>query len=257
MKLKGRNIILTGASRGFGAYLFDVLLKEGANVFAVARTIDKINVVRAEGNVAKCMKIDLEEDSAEDYIIVEASKFFDGRIDGLVNNAAMLGPIGAAWNNDWDDWLTTQAINLWAPVRLCQLVVPFMIEQGSGSIVNLSGGGAANSRPGYSAYACSKTALVRFTESLADELGSFEIRANCVSPGVMPTGLLEQGRVAPPDAMKNAAELIVFLLSDESHYITGRLISAVWDLWRQPNFTQIILDDPELYTLRRIVPDEG
>lgn len=256
MKLKGRNIILTGASRGFGAYLFDVLLKEGANVFAVARTIDEINVVRAEGNVAKCMKIDLEEDSAEDYVVVEASKFFDGRIDGLVNNAAMLGPIGAAWNNDWDDWLTTQAVNLWAPVRLCQLVVPFMIGQGSGSIVNLSGGGAARPRPEYSAYATSKAGLVRFSETLAMELGPFA-RVNCVAPGAMPTDM-NPDVLGSDELMRRPAELIVFLLSDESHYITGRLISAVWDKWDHPNTLEKLRDPDykDLFTLRR-VDDEG
>lgn len=172
--------------------------------------------------------------------------------DGLVNNAAIQGPVGSAWENDWSEWQETIATDLLAPVILSRLVIPQMIKQGHGKIVNLSGGGATSARPNYTAYATAKAGLVRFSECLAAELAGHHIDVNCVSPGKMPTGMLLPGETSQPDAMQKAAELVVWLLSDESNGVTGRLIAAQWDDWQGPHFKRRMKTDPNLYTLRRL-----
>lgn len=201
----------------------------------------------APGQVAVWAKADLSLPLKE---IDSAVSDWHG-FDGLVNNAAIQGPVGPSWENDWSEWNETIAIDLLAPVVLTRLVVPQMLKRGHGKIINLSGGGAANVRPNYSAYATAKTGLVRFSECLAAELKDTGIDVNCVSPGAMPTGMLPPGMTSRPDAMQKAAELIVFLLSDESNGITGKLISSLWDdMDRLKTRSRPIPDDD--YTLRRI-----
>ena len=147
---------------------------------------------------------------------------------------------------------------------------------GGGSIINLAGGGATGSRPNFSAYAVAKTGLVRFTEVLADEARALGVRVNAVAPGVLPTDMLREVRNAGIDAagtkdfetahrsleagdpvvFRAPADLCVFLASAESRNITGRLLSAVWDPWRD---LPAHASDPaagDVYTLRRITPKD-
>jgi 3-oxoacyl-[acyl-carrier protein] reductase len=148
-----------------------------------------------------------------------------------------------------------------------------MIECGSGSIVNLSGGGATNSRPNFSAYATAKAGLVRFTEVLAHELHGTGVRANAIAPGAMATEMLaeivaagrdrvgadEYDKVAalataggtPPE---RAAALTAFLCAEGGKGITGRLLAAAWDPWDR--LDQAALQASDIYTLRRIVPED-
>lgn len=174
-------------------------------------------------------------------------------ITGLVNNAAEQGPVGPFAENCLGCWGQTITVDLLAPVYLCQAVLPLMLTKGYGKIINLSGGGATSPRPNYSAYATAKAGLVRFSECLAAELIGKGIDVNCVAPGRMPTRMLEKGDIPHPNAMQRAAELILFLLSDASDGITGRLIAAPWDNWEAPEFKSQLLDNDQLYTLRRVV----
>src|SRR6185503_10747901 len=105
----------------------------------------------------------------------------------LVNNAALVGPIGPAWENDWDDWQQTLRVNLLAPVALCRLCASWLPT--GGKIINLSGGGATGPRPGFSAYATAKAGLVRFTENLAAELKDRGVDVNAVAPGMLNTAM--------------------------------------------------------------------
>lgn len=254
MKLEGKNVIVTGASRGFGRYLASTLWSEGANLLLVARRAFDFDLdpQRFINQSAEALSIDLSVSPLAGEAIVKRAKRVWTKIDGLVNNAAIQGPVGLSWENGWAEWFLTLTVDLIAPVNLCQLVVPWMLEQGSGKIVNLSGGGATGVRPNYSAYATAKTGLVRFSECLAAELTGKGIDVNCVSPGKMPTDMLPRGETATPDSMQKAAELVVFLLSDKSNGITGKLISAIWDDWSFEKFKAILNEQPDLYTLRRI-----
>ena len=155
--------------------------------------------------------------------------------------------------------------------------VPHMKGLGHGKIIQLSGGGATNPLPFISAYAASKAAIVRYAETLAEEVRDAGIDVNCIAPGALNTRLLDEVLVAGPEkvgksfyerAMKQkesggaplevGARLATFLASSDSDGITGKLISAVWDPWN--TFTAHIaeLSDTDVYTLRRIVPaDRG
>lgn len=252
MKLKSKNIILTGASRGFGEHLGMRLLSEGANVMMIGRTFVGRPVSLVEGaGEAIIIPIDLRTIGAH-ALAVRAYQHWT-HIDGLVNNAAIQGPVGASWDVEFEDWEETLQIDLLIPVELCATMVTEMLKQGHGKIINLSGGGAANPRPNYSAYATAKAGLVRFSECLAEELRGTGVDVNCVAPGAMPTSMLDPEATPPAaDAMEKAADLIVWLLSDASNGVTGKLISAVWDDWR--NFDWDDPDEKDTFTLRRIVP---
>ena len=253
MQLEGKNIILTGASRGFGKYLAGRLWDEGANLLLIARTYDAIRVSIAEHKDSAYLNGDVSSEPMILGIMSWTAKHWNN-IDGLINNAAIQGPIGPAVDTDVQEWQDTIVNDLFGPVQLSQYIARKMVWQGHGKIVNLSGGGAAGPRPNYSAYATAKAGLVRFSECLAEELKGTGIDVNCVAPGAMPTQMLPPGVHASPDAMREAADLCVFLLSDQSNGLTGKLISAHFDNWRRltdpANINDVNLSD--MYTLRRI-----
>jgi 3-oxoacyl-[acyl-carrier protein] reductase len=154
-------------------------------------------------------------------------------------------------------------------------VLPAFRARGAGKIVNLSGGGATAPLPRLSAYAASKAAVVRFTETLAEELRGTGVDVNAVAPGALNTRLLDEVLEAGPEkvgkafyerSLKQKAEggaplekgaaLCAFLLSTESDGITGRLLSAVWDPWAELPARRAELEKSDIYTLRRIVPKD-
>jgi NAD(P)-dependent dehydrogenase (short-subunit alcohol dehydrogenase family) len=277
--LAGCRVIVTGASRGFGRTLSAVLRVAGAELLLVSRsTADLIRCCQeltADGLdlPIHCIAADLAHSDGPAMVAGEAARLWP-RIDVLVNNAATAGPIGLLGDNDWTDWLYTLQVNLIAAVDLCRRCLPLMNT--GGRIINISGGGATTARPNFSAYATSKAGLVRFSETLARELEPRGIAVNCVAPGVMNTDLLRSAMHAGPeragtneyrtaqmqqhadDSQEEAAALCVFLASRRSDGITGRLISAHWDAWRDLPHHLEALRGSDVYTLRRIVPaDRG
>ena len=168
----------------------------------------------------------------------------------LINNAAIQGPIGSLEQNDLGAWEQTIRVNLLSPVALCKGLLPRMTNALDASILNLSGGGATGPRANFSAYASAKAALVRFSETLADEVRSQGITVNCVAPGAMKTAMLgavlERGAESSGArefavaakvfeeggaSMDRVADLALFLSSPAARGITGKLISALWDHW--------------------------
>jgi 3-oxoacyl-[acyl-carrier protein] reductase len=176
-------------------------------------------------------------------------------VDVVINNAAEQGPVGKSWDIPHDLWAQTVEVDLLMPVAICQMAVPFMIKRASGKIINISGGGAATSRPGYSAYAVAKTGLVRFTECLADEVRDCGIDVNAIAPGKMPTRLCQDTPEAKGDPFAEPVALCLYLASAISNGISGKLISAVWDDWRHLHENKALLQPGELYTLRRVAKD--
>jgi NAD(P)-dependent dehydrogenase (short-subunit alcohol dehydrogenase family) len=182
----------------------------------------------------------------------------------LVNNAAVQGPIGPTDAVDWDAWEHTIRVNLLGTVLMTRAVLPGMRERGRGKIINLSGGGATGPRPNFSAYAASKAAVVRFTETLAHELRGTGIDVNAIAPGALNTRMRDEVLQAGPEragaeyeqaarrgetSFEPATKLAVFLASSASDGISGRLLAALWDDWASLGE----LDD-DAYTLRRVVP---
>lgn len=280
--LLGKNVLLTGATRGLGHAIAWAMWQAGANLLLTARSREALIALREKlladkaqsGEVHICVA-DLEEGSAPGAILNEARRVWP-RLDVLVNNAAILGPVGKSWETNWEEWKATLVVDLVNPVALCRLAVEWMKRTGGGAIVNISGGGATGPRPNFSAYATAKTGMLRFSEILAAEAAADEIRVNCIAPGSMNTALLQAVLEAGPDRVgaeyskaeeqarnggaspEVAAALCVYLASERARGITGKLISAIWDPWRELNNHVEDLRDSDIYTLRRIIPaDRG
>jgi NAD(P)-dependent dehydrogenase (short-subunit alcohol dehydrogenase family) len=176
---------------------------------------------------------------------------------------------------DWQEWSDSIDINLKGTVLQCRSVIPHFKDNQHGKIIILSGGGATKPMPFLSAYAASKAAIVRFAETLAEEVKDFSIDVNTLAPGALNTRLLDEILAAGPQKVGKkfyeqslkqqqqggtpltvGASLCVFLASSISDGITGKLISAVWDPWQNlPDYLED-LKNSDIYTLRRIIPED-
>jgi Dehydrogenases with different specificities (related to short-chain alcohol dehydrogenases) len=272
--------MVTGGTRGLGLEIARLFWSEGANLIVVARSVQELDKLRealapqaAPGQVFDAVAADLSSDSGLEGVMGQMQR--RGGVEILVNNAAMQGPIGKAWECDWQAWQAVIKLDLLVPVQLCRAAVPAMLRTGKGSIINLSGGGATGPRENFSAYASAKTALVRFTETLAAEVKPHRIRVNALAPGAMNTAMMRETVSAGPEragvdyqraldtmqkdsaaTAQRAAELCLFLASDESAGLTGRLLSAVWDPWQRLSEHMREIATSDVYTLRRIVPKD-
>jgi len=275
MKLVDKVAIVTGGGRGIGRAIALAFAREGADVVIASRTLpeleETITPIRALGRQSIAVKADVSRWNDVNHLMRETLKTF-GKIDILVNNAGIQGPIGAVVDNDIDEWIHTVHVNLVGTFLCTRAVLSHMIERRQGKIINLSGGGATAARPHFSAYAASKAAVVRLTETVAEEVKPFNIEVNAIAPGAVSTRMLQEvmaagegaglaelarakqqleGRGASPEG---AAELVVFLASSESNRITGKLISAVYDEWKGWTGLTDELSRTDLYTLRRLDP---
>ncbi len=281
MMLNGRNIVLTGASQGLGAAIAETLVCEGASVLLCSRSMDPLKEVAdrlrsfaTPGQTIALDLCDISNEKAVDAFISGALRLFP-RIDALVNNAGVQGPIGLLENVDWEEWKSTIATNLYGPIYLCRSLIPHFKKYGYGKIVNLSGGGATTPLPRFSAYAASKVAMVRLTETLASELRQDGIDVNAMAPGMLNTRMTRQMLDAGPaevgesyhariakmfieggSPLDNAAALCAYLCSAASDGITGKLIAAPWDPWPFSEQHRSDLIDSDIFTLRRILPEE-
>lgn len=268
MQLKDKVCLITGASGTIGLAIAKRFHQEGAklalhsyaNSIAAAELQNQVCVMQIRADITNSQQIQ----RLVDEVII---KF--GTLDCLVNCTGILGPVGATAEIHEKDWIDAININLIGSFCLSHAALKPMLAKQRGKIVHFSGGGAAYGRPFYSAYSASKAALVRFCESLAEEVRESNIDVNTIAPGPVNSRMWDQLRVlanpdektvaelkkmeetggVPPD---RAADLAVFLASDRSNGLTGRLISAVWDDWN--SFEQRIpeLMRSEAGTLRRV-----
>ncbi|CAN5372349.1 3-oxoacyl-ACP reductase FabG [soil metagenome] len=280
-KLEGKVAIVTGANQGLGLEIARSYVREGASVVACARNGERLRDafdapdLRADAG-ARTLTLEADVSREGDVsAVVEAARDSFGRVDILVNNAGIYGPKGTIEDVDWADWVRTIEINLFGSILMCRAVLPRFKAQRSGKIIQLSGGGATNPLPRISAYAASKAAVVRFIETLAEEVREHRIDVNAIAPGALNTSMLDEVLAAGPGKVGQAffdkalkqrdsggtplqpgAELAVFLAGAESDGITGKLVSAVWDPWSQ--FAEHVeeLGTTDIYTLRRIVPGD-
>lgn len=275
MKLENRVALITGASRGIGRALALGFAGEGADLALVARTGTDLEKTagdtRAIGRRALPITADVSGSGAVEQVVEKVVEEF-GRIDILVNDAGRQPPIGSLVECNPEDWVQTIRVNLIGTMLCCRAVLLGMIERRQGKIINLSGGGATAPRPNFSAYAASKAAVVRLTETLAQEVKEFNIQVNAIAPGAINTKMLEEvlaagnsaGEVALSqakrqkesggDSLEKVVALAVFLASEESGGLTGKLISAQDDPWRDWAGKADELNASPLYTIRRLDP---
>jgi NAD(P)-dependent dehydrogenase (short-subunit alcohol dehydrogenase family) len=281
MTLDGRAAVVTGGSQGFGLAVARALVADGADVLICARDGELLakaaQSLAAEADSRRrvlSVMADISRPEEAERVVRTAVDAL-GRLDVLVNNAGVYGPMGPVEDVDWGDWVRAIEINLMGTVLPCRAALPHMKRAGGGKIINLSGGGATAPLPRMSAYAASKAAVVRFTETLAEEVRADGIDVNAVAPGALNTRLLDEVLAAGPAKvgeqfhrkslqqkddggapLERGAALCAFLASAASDGLTGKLISALWDPWETLPAHVVELASSDVYTLRRIVPED-
>ena len=243
--LAGQVALITGAGRGIGRAVAETLARAGVCVVAAARsahevqaTVERLRELDAEALGVAC-DVALAEDVRR---LVDQTVDQFGTVDILVNNAGLLQPVGMTWEVEPDDWVYAVHVNLIAPFRLCQAVLPLMIEEGGGRIVNVSTGAARRAVTGWSAYGASKAGLDHLTRVLAAEAAPHGVTVNAVYPGVTDTRMQAdiraltaeqfpsvdsyrqrhaQGELRDP---REPAELIFWLCTSAARDVTGQVL---------------------------------
>ena len=280
MKLKSINALITGGSQGLGKTIAEHFLLEGANVVICARNQNELFATQDElTKKFPTQKIfaktcDVSDESQVNELVAYALNNL-GSVDALVLNAGIYGPMGPTESVSLEEWRRTIEINLFGVLLPCRSLIPHFKNAKKGKIVVLSGGGATNPMPNISSYAASKAAVIRLMETLAEELKPYQVDVNAIAPGALKTRLLDEVIAAGPDKVgsvifeKNmnwkengavplelGAQLAVYLASEDSDGITGKLISAQWDPWKELQSHRETLANSDIYCLRRIVPED-
>ena len=243
LDLAGRAAIVTGGAQGIGEAVTERLLASGATVAiwevvperldaAVARLEAKFGRGRAIG-----VAVDIADAGAVDAAAAETAERL-GRIDVLVNNAAVVGPNATLVDYPLEAWRQVMQVDIDGTFHCCRSVVPVMIRQNYGRIVNVASIAGKEGNPTASAYSSAKAAVIAMTKSLGKELAGYDIAVNCVTPAVARTpGAMEQA----PEHIKymlsriprgrflelhEAAAMIAWLATEENSFTTG----AVFDL---------------------------
>jgi len=265
-----KTVLVTGGTRGIGKVIAEHFLVLDYNVIVCSSNQNLCARAKKEfskyKNEVLVIQTDVSIENDVVQLIEQALSQFD-KVDILVNNAGVHTPIGKITENNSNDWKRTIEINLIGPFYTCKYLIPEMIKNNFGRIINLSGGGATKPMPLFSAYSAAKAGLVRFTETVAEELKEFNITVNAIAPGFIATDIhnstisageeilgdyyrftkekLEKGGEDPYKTAKLAE-----FLSSENCSISGKLISAVFDKWDGMNNPAEI--SPNMYTLRRV-----
>jgi NAD(P)-dependent dehydrogenase (short-subunit alcohol dehydrogenase family) len=268
--IRDKSVLITGASRGIGKRLAMGFAQAGARVGLLARSqaeldLAKLEIEQARGNALRLRADvrDLEQMSAA----VDRMRAVFGSLDVLIAAAGVQGPIGPLLSTKPKAWNETIEINLIGVVNSCRAALPPMIEKRAGKIILIVGGGSSHSRANFGAYAASKAAIVRFAECLAGEVRDHNVQVNSISPGGAYTHMTdeilhageeraghkeieeaEQVRLTGGVAPEKQVQLALFLASERSNHISGKLIHVNddWKRFEQDNMK------PELYTLRRV-----
>lgn len=231
--LQGRIAIVTGSSRGIGHAITEALANNGVLVYAVARTPDSLTGFKQSSNIVPCY-FDITESKSIKNLFLRIKKE-QGRLDILVNNAGIMQDalIGMITDNQIE---RTFAVNVYAPIHFIQYASKLMLRQKSGSIINISSVMGLGGNASQLVYSASKGAVVAMTKAAAKELTPKGIRVNAIAPGVIETGLLRNvseekldsfipriaaGHLGTPE---DVANLVVFLASEGSAYISGQVI---------------------------------
>ncbi len=279
--LLGKIAIITGANQGLGFEIARRYLAAGADLMLCARNGELLERACASlvalAEPGQKVVAQVADVSAEDEVrtVVKATLSQLNGCHILVNNAGVYGPKGEIESIDWAEWVSALQINVLGSVLMSRAVIPHFKQQRYGKVIQLSGGGATNPMPRISAYAVSKAAIVRFTETLAEEVRGLGIDVNAIAPGALNTRMLDEILAAGPDkvgksfyerslqqkesggsGLAKGADLALFLASPASDGISAKLISALWDNWEAWPAHMQELAVSDAYTLRRITGRE-
>jgi NAD(P)-dependent dehydrogenase (short-subunit alcohol dehydrogenase family) len=239
--LSGRHAVITGGGQGIGRAIAERLLESGASVSLWDRDEQLVEAVAAElstdGRVARHAVVDVSTQADVDAATRDSVDAF-GRIDILVANAGIAGPNSLVWEYPVDAWQQVIDINLTGVFLCCRAVVPHMLQQKYGRIVNIASIAGKEGNPTASAYSASKAGVIALTKSLGKELAGHDIAVNCITPAAAQTRILEQCTQAHIDYMlskiprgrfvlvEEIAAMVAWLVSKENSFTTG----AVFDL---------------------------
>lgn len=267
---EGVRVLVTGAGRGIGKRLAVGFAGFGAKVGLLARSKAELDLTQLEidhsGGTALRLRGDVRLPEQVQAAADRMRAQFGG-IDVLFHAAAIQGPIGPFVENSLDEWWDTVNTNVRGAVHCARTLLPEMIARRCGKLVFLSGGGGTKPRPNFTAYAASKAALLRFAETLAEEVREHNVQVNCMSPGGtythMTDEILRAGdgagerdyeealdvRLTGGTSVEKQLQLAMFLGSERSNHVSGKLIH-VHDDWKRLEGAAV---NPELFTLRRVM----
>jgi NAD(P)-dependent dehydrogenase (short-subunit alcohol dehydrogenase family) len=246
-RLNGKVAIVTGGGGGIGGATARALAREGASVLVVDVNEEAAAAVaggiRDHGGVAESFRADLSAEQDVEAVMAEVVKRF-GRLDVLHNNAALtdsdfLSADTAVTELSLEVWQRTLAVNLTSQMLMCKHAVPVMADQGGGSIINMSSGASLKGDRTRTAYGVSKAGVNALTMYVATSHGKKGIRANTILPGLVITDAvrahlkeemlasLSKATLTPSVGQpEDIADVVVFLASDESRYITGQMLAV-------------------------------
>jgi len=238
--LSGRNAVVTGGAQGIGRAIVARLLESGAAV-AIWDRDGKLAGETADG-LRRNRRVEAVAVDVTDRVQIEAARDATlkalGRIDILVNNAGIAGPNVKTWEYEPEAWSQVMRVNLDSQFLCCRAVVPGMIEQNYGRIVNIASIAGKEGNPNAVAYSASKAGVIALTKSLGKELANYDIAVNCITPAAARTAIFDQmtqqhidymlskiprGRFVEVDEI---AALVAFCASAECSFSTG----AVFDI---------------------------
>ena len=233
--LKGKNIVVTGASGGIGNSIIKRFNDYGVNLLASGTRIEKLQELKSKFTNIKILKFDISESDKIEEFIENASKELGGKIDCIVNNAG-INKDNLAIRMSLDEWKKVIDVNLTATFLLNKFAIKKMIKNKSGKIINITSVVGHSGNIGQSNYTASKAGIIAMSKSLALEYAKKNININCISPGFIKTAMTDKidekhkdiiiskipsGRLGDPEDIANA---VLFLASSLSDYVNGETL---------------------------------